>query len=111
MAIIALYIGIKNFYAFLLGSVVQLVNHMKKAATNKSIIFQKIDNKLVGFDIERSSLYTFNETAEFIYKKMVTGMREGAIAKLVAKKYCVEEKTARKDIEGLAKDLKKNKIL
>jgi len=84
---------------------------MKKPSTNKSIIFQKIDKKLVGFDIERSSLYTFNETAELIYKKIMAGVQEDAIAKLVAKKYEVEEKTARKDVEGLIKDLKKNKIL
>lgn len=84
---------------------------MKKTVKNKSVIFQKIDDKLVGFDIEKSALYTFNETAEFIYKKIVAGAKEDVIAKQLAKKYNVEEKTARKDIMELKKDLKKNGIL
>lgn len=84
---------------------------MKKATKNKSVIFQKIDNKLVGFDIEKSALYTFNETAEFIYKKIVAGIKEDIITKQLAKKYNVEEKTVRKDMTELIKDLKKNGIL
>lgn len=84
---------------------------MRKATKNKSVIFQKIDNKLVGFDIEKSALYTFNETAEFIYKKIVAGVKEDAIAKQLAKKYTVEEKTVRKDMTELIKNLKKNGIL
>lgn len=84
---------------------------MKKTVKNKSVIFQKIDDKLVGFDIEKSALYTFNETAEFIYKKIAAGAKEDVIAKQLARKYNVEEKTARKDIMELKKDLKKNGIL
>lgn len=84
---------------------------MKKISVNRSIIFQKIDDKLVGFDIDRSALYTFNETAEFIYKKLKTGNTAEKVAKQLAKKYAIEEKAALKDVAALVNDLKKNKIL
>lgn len=84
---------------------------MKKSVVNKSILFQKIDNKLVGFDIDKSALYTFNETAEFIYKKLKAGAEEAKVANQLAKRYEIEEKVALKDVVALVKDLKKNKIL
>lgn len=84
---------------------------MKKITINKSIIFQKIDNKLVGFDIDKSALYTLNETAEYIYKKLKAGTEEIAISKQLAKKYDVEEKAVLKDVITIVKDLKKNGIL
>ena len=82
---------------------------MKKI--NKNIIFQKIDSKLVGFDIDRSFLFTFNETAEYIYKKIKSGIDEKKIAALMVKRYDVDEKTALKDIKSTVALLKKNKIL
>lgn len=84
---------------------------MKTVSVNKSIIFQKIDNKFVGFDIEKSALYTFNETGEFIYKKKKAGVEETKIVKQLAKKYEIEEKIVAKDVAALIKNLKKNRIL
>jgi len=78
---------------------------------NKNIIFQKIDKQLVGFDIDNSSLFTFNETAEYIFSKIKTKTEPARIASLLAKKYNVEEKDAVKDIQELMSNLKKNKIL
>lgn len=82
---------------------------MKKI--NKNIIFQKIDSKLVGFDIDRSFLFTFNETAEYIYKKIKSGIDEKKIVILMTKRYDVDAKTAQKDIRSTVELLKKNKIL
>lgn len=82
-----------------------------KYKVNKNCIFQKLDNSLVGFDIDNSILYSFNETAEFIFKKLKKGIDEKEIAVLLAQKYEVDPKTALKDITRLLKDLKKNKIL
>jgi len=78
---------------------------------NKNVIFQKIDKQLVGFDIDNSSLYTFNETAEYIFAKFKSKIDPARIASLLAKKYEVDEKTAKKDVDELLKDLKKNKVL
>ncbi len=78
---------------------------------NKNVIFQKIDKQLVGFDVDNSSLFTFNETAEYIFSKIKTKTEPSRIASLLAKKYNVGEKDAIKDIQELIKSLKKNKIL
>lgn len=85
---------------------------MKKTLKhNKNIIFQKIDNKLIGFDIEHSSLYTLNETAEIIYKKIKKGLKEKQVAQYLAKKYDIDLKTALADVRSILIKLKKNTIL
>jgi hypothetical protein len=78
---------------------------------NRNLILQKLDEKLVGFDVERSFLYTFNETAEYIYKKIKSGWEEDKIANHLARKYDVQLPTVKKDIKVLISDLLKNKIL
>ena len=82
-----------------------------KYKVNRNLILQKLDNKLVGFDVERSFLYTFNETAEYVFKKIKLGWEENKIASLLAKRYKITGKDALKDIKILLKDLKKNRIL
>lgn len=82
-----------------------------KYKVNRNLILQKLDNKLVGFDVERSFLYTFNETAEYVFKKIKRGWEENKIASLLAKRYKITGKDALKDIKTLLKELKKNKIL
>ncbi len=82
-----------------------------KPKINKNIIFQKIDDKLIGFDIENSSLYTLNETAEFIYKKTKLGVPSRTVAKLLSKKYEVDQKTALHDVQKTIEMLKQNKMI
>lgn len=88
---------------------------MKKTAApykiNKNVIFQKIDKQLVGFDVDHSSLFTFNETAEYIFSKIKTKTDPSHIASLLARKYEVDVKDAMKDVSELLKVLKKNKIV
>lgn len=82
-----------------------------KYKVNRNLILQKLDNKLVGFDVERSFLYTFNETAEYVFKKIKLGWEVNKIASLLAKHYEITGKEALKDSKTLLKELKKNKIL
>lgn len=82
-----------------------------KYRINRNLILQKLDEKLVGFDVERSFLYTFNETAEYIYKKIKLGWKEDKIATLLARKYDVLLPIVKEDIKVLINDLLKNKIL
>lgn len=82
-----------------------------KYKVNRNLILQKLDNKLVGFDVERSFLYTFNETAEYVFKKIKRGWEVNKIASLLAKRYEITGKDALKDSKTLLKELKKNKIL
>ena len=78
---------------------------------NKNLIIQKIDNSLVGFDTDKSFLYTFNETAEYIFKKLKLGWEEDKIGEALAKKYEVPLPTLKKDVKKLIKDMVKNKII
>jgi len=82
-----------------------------KYKINKGFIVQKLDDKMVIFDGEESVLYTFNETASFIFKKLKKGLPEKEIIQDVVKKYKITEKKARKDLKDLLAELKKKKII
>lgn len=82
-----------------------------KYKINKGFIVQKLDNKTVIFDGEESVLYTFNETASFIFKKIKRGSEEDAIIEEMVKKYRIKKERAKKDLEELISDLKKKKII
>lgn len=83
----------------------------KKYKPNKNLILQKMDSSFVGFDTDKSYLYTFNETAEFIFKKIKLGWDEEKIVLYLAKKYEVDLPTLRTDVKKIIKDMLKNKIL
>lgn len=78
---------------------------------NKNLILQKMDENLVGFDTDRSFLYTFNSTAEFVFKKIKLGWEEEKIVIALAKKYDVALPTLKKDVKAIIKDMLKNKII
>ena len=78
---------------------------------NKNLILQKMDENLVGFDVDRSFLYNFNETAEFIFKKIKLGWEEEKIVLALAKIYDVALPALKKDVKTLIKDMVKNKII
>lgn len=82
-----------------------------KYKINKGFIIQKLDDKTVIFDGEESILYTFNETASYIFKKLKLGWEIDKIVQALVKKYEVKEAKAKKDVKDLANDLKKKNIL
>lgn len=82
-----------------------------KYKINKGFITQKLDDKTVIFDGEESVLYTFNETASFIFKKIKKGLSDNEIVEAVAKRYKIEEEKAKKDVRDLLAELRKKKIV
>ena len=82
-----------------------------KYKINKNLLFQKINEKLIGFNVEKSIIYTFNETAEFIVKKLRSGCEETEIVLPMAKKYSIESKIIEKDVKKIITDMIENKIL
>ena len=78
---------------------------------NKDFIIQKLDNKVVIFDGNKSILHTLNETASYAFKKIKSGLNETAIVEMVAKQYKKDKKTVKKDIKKLIIDLKKKRVL
>jgi len=83
----------------------------KKYKINKGYISQDIENKTVIFDSEHSILFTFNETAAFIFKRLSQGHETDKIVKALAKSYDVTENVARKDVDRLIATLLKKKII
>ncbi len=78
---------------------------------NKGLITQKLDDKTVIFDGEESVLYTFNESASFIFKKIKKGEEKEKIIEMVEKKYDITKDRAEKDFNELITDLKKKRII
>ncbi len=86
-------------------------NNSSKYIINRDVIFQKLDEKFVGFDVNRSFFYTFNETAEFILKKIRAKWSEDKIINEMSKKYEVALGVIKRDVKQTIQDLKKNKII
>jgi len=82
-----------------------------KYKINKGLITQKLDDKTVIFDGEESILYTFNETASYIFKKIKAQEDKMKIIDAVVKKYGVKPEKVKKDLDELFVDLKKKKII
>jgi hypothetical protein len=82
-----------------------------KYKINKKYIFQKVDSQLVVFDTDKSFLYTFNETAEFILKKIKLGFEEKKIVETLEKKYDVPLSVLKNDVKKTIKEMLKNKII
>jgi len=78
---------------------------------NKGYISEQLDGKTVIFDSEESVLYTFNETASYIFKKIKSQTDENKIIELVIKRYQIEPKKAKRDLRDLVVELKKKKII
>ncbi len=82
-----------------------------KYKLQKGLIVQKIDGKITIFDGEESMLYTFNETASYIFSKIKAGWEKEKIIASLAKKYCVSSQKAAKDVTVFLEDLKKYQII
>lgn len=78
---------------------------------NKGFIFQEIEHETVIFDGENSVLFSFNETASFIFKRLKKGQEPEKIARSLAKTYEVSEATALKDVNSLIGKLTKKDII
>ncbi len=84
---------------------------MQKYKINKGFIVQKLDNRTVIFDGEESVLYTFNETASYIFQKLKKGLNDKEIIEAVVKKYNSKGEKVRNDYQELITDLLKKKII
>ena len=84
---------------------------MKKYKLTKGFIVQVLGEELVIFDGAESRLFTFNETASFIFLKLKRGWNTDKIIQYMVKKYKVDRKRAVKDMEELLVELKSKNII
>lgn len=82
-----------------------------KYKINKGFIVQKLDDKTVIFDGEESAIYTFNETASYILKKLKMGLEEDKIIEAMVKRYGLKADKLKADFKELVEELKKKKII
>lgn len=82
-----------------------------KYKIKKGFIVQRMKDKVVIFDSERSLLYTFNETASFIFKKLKLGWDKEEIMEDLVKKYKTKTENVRGDVEDLISVLLTEKII
>lgn len=82
-----------------------------KYKINKGFVSQKLNSKMVIFDGETSLLYTFNETASFIFQKIKRGVDRKKILEALVEKYDVGKTKATEDLNDLIKSLLKKKII
>lgn len=84
---------------------------MNKFKINKGFISQKIDDKITIFDPDSSFLYTFNETASYIFRKLKIGWDKSKIVENLIKRYKIKADKAEADFAELFSDLKRNGII
>lgn len=73
----------------------------------KNIIFQKIGKKIMIFDSEKSFLYSLNETAFYIWKRLRSGWNKKQIIDGLTKKYKVDGSELEVDYNQIIKKIKK----
>ncbi len=78
---------------------------MKKYQIQKGIVCQKLEEKTVIFDNEKSYLYNLNETASYIFLQLKKSSDEKKIRELMVKRYDVTVKQAQKDVTSLISQL------
>ena len=83
---------------------------MKKIKLKKGLISQKIKNKVNIFDGEESTIYSFNDSATFIFEKIKQGQDKKEITAAMIKKYSISQDTANKDFDEFIQELEAKKI-
>ena len=84
---------------------------MIKNKIRTGLISQKTGNKTTIFDGEKSVLYTFNETAAFMFDEIKIGRNEKEIIDQMTIKYKVDIKQAENDLKNFILELKTKKII
>lgn len=87
------------------------MKEQKQYQFNPDFIFEFIEQKLTVFDAEKSFLYTFNETASYIFKLLKKNEVKEKIVEKMQKRYDISQEVASRDFEALFSSLKTKQIL
>ncbi len=77
----------------------------------KDFVIDKIDGEINIFDVDSSTLYSFNRSGSDIFEMIKKGRNKETIIRMMSKKYNISEKQTEKDVNDFLKDLSKNKII
>lgn len=84
---------------------------MTKLLIKKDFVIDKIDKEITIFNVNNSTLYSFNKIGTDIFEMIQKGFDEEKIAKTLLKKYMISKKQVKKDVNDFLKQLLKNKII
>lgn len=87
------------------------INHKNKLILKKGVIVKKMGIKLVIYNPDRSSLYTLNETASYIFAKLKQGYALPQTSTDLANRYHIPLQQARRDVESFLTSMKANGIV
>lgn len=77
----------------------------------QGIIVEKVDDKIIIFDSKKSTLYTLNETAGYIFQQLKKDQKKELIINKMLKKYEVKKERLEKDFDELIDNLSKKGII
>ena len=78
---------------------------------NSNFIYEKLNNQLTVFNTERSYLYTFNDTASFVYQLLKRHQTIDQVSKAMQRHYGLTKEKADKDLGLFLKELETKQIL
>ena len=84
---------------------------MTKYKLKKGFIIQKSGGKITIFDGEKSLLYTFNDSATFIFNHLKRGVTKKEIVGYLVTRYKIAKEQASVDSDELIADLRAKKII
>lgn len=84
---------------------------MKKYKLNTGFLTQKVKDKTTVFSGEDSALFTFNDTAAYIFTGIKLQWDREKIVGGLKKRFDVTREKAEMDIENFVKQLEENKII
>jgi DNA-directed RNA polymerase delta subunit len=82
-----------------------------KYALEESMVYKEIEQKLVVVDINAAKYFTFNETADFIMKRLLENMEYEEIKSRFLAEFDVSDKEFENDFSAFTKELGSKSIL
>ncbi len=77
----------------------------------EKIFWRKIGEETFVSNMETGQTYSLDETAAFIWDKMLTGQDPTKIISFLTEAYSIDEQTARQDLEALLVDFQKEGLI
>lgn len=87
------------------------IQDMPQYQLKTDYIYQKIKDKIIIFDGEKSILFTLNATASYIFLQIKKNVNKKDIIELLMKKYKIPSEKVSKDVENLIKEMISKSIL
>lgn len=73
--------------------------------------WRRIDDEAVVLDLRTSVYYSLNDTAAFVWERLGEGLTAEQIAERLVEEFDPSPEAARRDVDELLRDLRKNELI